>query len=1801
MKRTFLKFFSVVVVIAIVAYFIYSQFTLSFGALGCVLALLAVAAVIGGLLNMDNSAYTARSQAYLYAFSLMVFGFLSIYTINNYLSPRSEIFTNADHHVIRIEGLEINMPGGFLLVSDSNKALFDNDATVGEARIKNVSDSAVTIELKNGFMRPVYSEHYNTKDQLITQTLLNKTDLVTFNRDSRLYLKTKRGKIYTFEAKNDTRCNPKKDTMRYYLNGIESDNHTFLLKGTDLSSLLSGLRIDSLNIDVDGIHLVRTKVYTQTKQKERRKFYPDDEFAVVVRKRNGALADNSIVEISNDGRSWTKIGRSQNSSITIRKDTYCSIGYGTEKTVSFKFSDEDGKLALRYRMPMMRYFTSSYDRPDNLILLTHSLNLARNGVDETYGMLPDNIMLFDIFNHIDNVNRIKPKQLSYISGPTSERFYVDSYDYTSSSSEPKRITSGDRLEGTTAIGTGNVNWIVKLHDFKDSSFYNPFLLKITVLILTLALSVLLLVGSVGVYKYRKDKLPLYSSAEFVAYMVTVYLVTLRLFLLWRVSVFPPVANVSCYEFGLFQEWSRFSDLILVLAAFVICVLSVKIFLIKCKSIRKINLDLTGWYDNGPYGEKSREQILILLGLGLSLYAVAGVFGWLTGKSLVKILSPVVVYFMMLVCIHWKYSRPYNSRGKDNALLVFILDVANALSCGIILYVFDSGYGILFITFSIVWMLIELYDILRNSERGILWKPYKFAIVIVLFLLFGLFVLFYKDILAALLSGKYWYMFGMVAAVLTVAIAIAWFGFKMEIGKWKGTLIAAIAVFIVFSSGSVVFKYVIEKYSPHTVQRINVHVKTPDEALEDIVDNANQARYRQAALNHMVIGEYNDRGSNVKLFGEKGAGYFKMQPHSKIGAMWGAQLSDIALVRFVIAEHSKLLGPLLVFMFVLMFCAGAFVRKHHRFARYILLEIPLLLMIQSLLIWMANTQRFVFLGQDFPMVSINSRLSIVFYMTLLLIWIVVLLYEKRTEFRINKASLDFLRLESNTEALCSTMFFAVPLVLLATFVVKPNVKFKTFDVSEAMRRVVKDIENDRGLESVVFEDGSNDDASSVSCLNDALIAYQTGKSATKLRSMSNSDLARFISDFDREEDGGQYFSTNLGLNLWYNFVNHGAAHNSSKNVMYARLNKGGKVVISVDVSNFNRSLPSGSNDSWRGSVVAHSEERSSKQKVYSTAGATVYLLPGEWMRSGRETPLVTGRARVEGKGQILPLKPGTANAAAQLLPDMVVGGVGKIVPGTRFIARNVNVNGYPDFVYPLGEKLFWARNIANEIRVRKSRREDKGTPDFNYDVHLSLSTDLTAAIYDRFKNYSKGISDKAVVVADGEGRIVVMVDYKRRFRLNPNDSKKIDRIKDSLNMIGRSGGNIERNYFGNANLMGMAHGPGSTQKPLVWTAVASGIDLNWNKLAVAPFESYLESDSGHYIIKEFNGYPFIDKHPFRPLASDENHGSGFDLYGYMRHSSNLYNALMVYLGSWPADEYSPEFVKVSDDVDGSSLFAKAAAYKKDKKTYIDDFPILTMNGRNIRLNAHPCGNGDSWLENSLLQQNLKDMFGILPDGKNLLGTSFVKNLGGNSVGGYSYAEPSVLLCPDRSKLSLPERENNANRYFMEDAIRMTAIGARKVWCITPLKMAESFGKMASLNRDYNLTVMDDVEPEYNRFEGLGTEYLKARPKQFAGMNAVFSGNGTAARGMPQFSSGRIGDYYIYAKTGTIGEGDKNNAHRLAVIITDRDLTETDAGDLDDLRYYVMYFTFSAKGGWADYAEVIDMVVKSPEFINYMIYD
>ncbi len=1808
MKKLIFGALAVVLIAAL--WFINSQMTMNFGILGFIFLFVIIVLGISyhrqqissahkGHFRLEGITYSVAASA-----ALLFLGFLSIYTLDNYFFANRHVYRNIDHHTVRLDGIDINNPHGFVLAANSARAFFDDVAMGGRAVITSLDQDTLNLELTN-FSRPIFINHYNGEGRCVKRTLANASSLVTFTDKDTLQLRTRRNNdVYKFYMNV-----VKEDSVDYHLvmpDGTDylSEEHRFVTQGLPLSMLIQGAAVT--DADFSDLSIVRTTMHMQVKKDQRLAMYRDIGFALEVKNAWHDSIDNYAVRASVHGNDWQSLRQHGTETLRLGCEQVFTIGYDMSSTHPAYFTTKhamsgNGALSLVYKMPLYHYLAQSPEKSYSCVTVRTSMNIGNDQLSE----LPDNIMLFDVFSHSDNANTMKPMTISFIAGPTTQEL---EFLYSHGGSQtPQTVLAGKRLQGAISQGYGNdVEWIASIEDLKQSSPYQPDIIKLQLLIFILALSVLLLWGGVTTTKSKKGmRRNTFTTVEFVAYAVTIYLVTFRWFLLWRTSVFPPVENISYYEFyGLFRSTTNGRYLTMMMCLMVVAIAIGK-GLILHRPLRRFSLlSLSRSSKLGRW-----LKLAVALGLATVAFAVK-----LTHLSpLFQISIPVLAYLLTTVLIDrnlapcpvfrledrngkgsfWKEKIPYK---------LIAAHVAAAFAYAAILILIDSGYGILFLTFSVFWMLWLLQVHVAYYMRRERWR---IAAIFALLLLMGLLIKSYKTIIGILDQEPMLSMLSYMAVAGLFISTVACYILKIRKRTFQIGFIAIVTV--LFVAGGFGFRSYLTTGGQHTAQRIAVHFSKPDDVMEKITDDRTEHRYLQAALNHMIIGQYTDRGDSINLVMEDGHGYFKMQPHSKTGALWNAQLTDISMVRFVIAEHSGRLPLVFFLFFLLMVLYGALQPLYHRWARSLLIQIPLLLFVHSLLIWMATTQRFIFLGQDFPLVSINSKLTLVYYFGLVMTWVLIAIYEKRNLYKLyvfeggvakNYDAADPLE-PGNGNSMPNAWRFSfartdatrVAVALILCVIGAQVASRGTTDNSLELTRLMQTF------------------SSRVGTINDHLEQYQKGDSAVHIpfqRDMSLA-MARFN---DKEHIDNVFADFPFGQRLWKHFLERDSRHNSSHNILHARLNREGKVTLSTHNKFQSPTLPMQSDQQWRGNFVAVSDTVLGWR--LATSGLTAYRLPASWMADGRDHTIVNAEgctmrtndkeyAMREGiySTYLIDEHAHTSHPADSLL--------GSVVPRRHYLARNILINNQRTFFFPQGEELFWIRNLALEVQQQKQRLPVRErTAAFNDDVVITLSEKLTSDIYhvlDRFPMTRRS----SVIVANGDGDVLALVDHDERYHLDPNDHRQVNRFIDSLYMYGLMGSDTERRAFGNKNLLHISRGPGSTQKPLVWTAVASHLDYDWRNLYIEQYNlNYVAADNNKFELEKFNGASFLGNHPFRPLKSDEHGGARINVADYMTHSSNVYNALMAYIGSFTPEQLTSAFTATAPTWDKQTLFARISQQDMSRKTsYLDRFPILTFGDQQplFTLNQEPSYTNQtaSLLETSMNDWFFRDeeadptasSFYSSPAGKVLDATP------GNRSNGYAYLEKSYFN----------PRDGQNQKLFMERAVRSTAIGAQAIWEVTPWKMAEAYGRMATLNRNYQLTVMKHPKPAYSRFD-TNPGYDSARPLQLKGMSDVLT-RGTAslssrgpllgARLGIQHQEGLVSNqyqgYYFYAKTGTISARGETDKHRLGIIITNGDLASPDT-DLSQVRFVVIYIALNKPAQSQAYADIVNAVLDSDEFKNYM---
>lgn len=172
--------------------------------------------------------------------------------------------------------------------------------------------------------------------------------------------------------------------------------------------------------------------------------------------------------------------------------------------------------------------------------------------------------------------------------------------------------------------------------------------------------------------------------------------------------------------------------------------------------------------------------------------------------------------------------------------------------------------------------------------------------------------------------------------------------------------------------------------------------------------------------------------------------------------------------------------------------------------------------------------------------------------------------------------------------------------------------------------------------------------------------------------------------------------------------------------------------------------------------------------------------------------------------------------------------------------------------------------------------------------------------------------------------------------------------------------------------------------------------------------------------------------------------------------------------------------------------------------------------------------------------------------------------------------------------------------LEPAVRLRQLMLGSFpWHVTPIKMAEMYGKLFSMHPDYAATVIPTTTRPAEHWQGpdgkLDDAFIRMQQSVFKGMRLAAT-EGTARWMKELLPKG----YYYYAKTGTIGayiesevdHGFKGQANdrMICCVVTDKDVLTVKSSD--EYRFWVIYVRVEKVPDTSALREILRCVVESP---------
>lgn len=1860
------------------------------------LAILAFGATAGGKSPRN---FLGRRPVVKFGFFLVLvfLGWQSVEVVKSYLYPKDKaVFKNADYHLLEHRGFAFDSI--LYLVQDNEQvsdlrqeALWD----MKRGTLYLTHDSMVA----RNFYEPLYcasevdDECVFTLQNIVVPDAIEKTGLSLVLGSDTLTMRIEPYADGFFKRKKHCRY-----ICRF--NNSPEDTSTFdkvILRNYPLSEIVSHCRKLDFSDDfmglLEGAALVRQEILARPSGKEiggrnssTLLFFPGQPFFM-----------GSDVVIN--GKEISKFPVDKSFAIALKPDFRFFIGNGVRKSDVYQVVPKENKhVELLYVMPKMQKLRSE----DGNLFITSSGDVAANtSLSGGY--------FYNIFEEENNANHINGK-IKYFVGTSRDSMFFQVQDLYSNADKKVYAANEDfALRGRLKMGN-HFQWIFQVTDLRatNSLQWHHFMIFIMVFISLVALRLL---AEKFACKY-KGKQYTVTFMELAVYVVAFCFGIVRLVLAWRMSTFVPYGDIGADAFAYLRNgrgpW-------LTTAVF-IWLLPVALGLIAFFQ-DWLREHVSDFLD--AFLEKLKRiagPSFLILGLYIIFLALCLICGKFVFAVAFNIPLPVIGYFLFGWWMKKVQEGDDERETRFPSILLWICIV------GYLAYA-DTGYAAIFLLCYFLYLLVicPIFKLKSSSRRrglaGFILHP--FVQVLVCGTLFYLCVRYEGGIIIYLLEHAAWFSLGFG---VVVAVGISLWMLKVRYNaKWKRVLRYVLLGVMVLLSVEAVLDLAgvnhlisgVAESKGHMKYRAKVQQLKPDEHIDDLLmqnelNSQDVTFIMRSAHNQWFINQYAD------AYDKEGPA-FQLKPHFQQGSSYTTQTTDLVVTRYVLAEHGgKVLFWLVasLLFLVIIYCIENPIGNslEHRF----LLLTLLLLYVTALIVFLSATNRIVFVGQDFPFLSITSRIAVVFPMVLFFIAILKTMSIDEGNHLPDKYRVLLLK-------------WVIPLVLIvlsAACIFSINPMGRTPEQAKADKKQQAAQVDARFDVSQLISDISQ----KVEKIDKEFVDYQ-GSHPKKVklgadslwRSFLNDEIGGFGGDEQQSAlqaayadslNKGKFFHT-----LLFDYFTEEQAHKDNPEELVHMRRRNGTFHLCVNKKHYSISSVMNDDIQWRGDILAAEKPlefgftdmktSSNKKKSYkdedyivnilnfSLDSATRKLIPNislswfdtSWTDLGEPLLLVRSDIakgskeyfHVENEAESVIGSPKSNQIATRIgnndvlsLNIMENGKDRNVITwmygldSEDFLARNLWINGRRQLFYPLGKESMWSYNFANLVSDIYGKdpalRNSSVRVSIDYQLHkqfynivkrqsrnvISLDARTVEKLVDfrmldeqkkcsqkngtglYFDSQSKtlkssqhrlGLAVKAVnkqvaklrakdpnmkdfeavnkaidaiasanfdysaVVLDGNGRIRLLFDYDRKRNVDPNNITFLNRFLRELYMDGNV--STEREIFGNKAISLLVPGPGSSFKPIVYSAVTSQRRLPWESLSVK--QECSGSEGLMEFCKDLQFYGGVPREGSGDKRWSLETYLGLNANNYILQSDNLYHSVIIMLGNQrPSDMMS---------------------ILKERGTLPENFPIIALDGKEYSFNPDKWyANGTALMNpNSALIRGLGDNFRLAKSNMQVgkheynyfyYGKTFEKLQSGNAaLRGWSFPESGSL--------------NYADKHSLRKGFFQMALGANPLE-VSPLQMACMGMRLVTLNRYDNLTTLCDSAsaPAGYEFFDLGEgwtpeSYIPFQRKiVFSQMRDNFT-RGTARQLNSTVAKWKKEGYHFYAKTGTLNVTEKGSSRlkHLLVVISDKPLEDiTSVEELRSVHYYVLYLSYIGidKDDFymANFGPFIDAVMKSDTFNNYM---
>lgn len=1247
-----------------------------------ILALIAIAVAV----ESENSKVSKRF-GWIFFVVLSFLGIASIMTVRQYLYPSDpEVFSNADYHIIEHKGFEADKE--LYLVRGRYPDDYHPETSLWDSKSGVIRIAPNTIDVAD-YYEPFFVENKGGEHVFV---LSNKTVGVNVETDGLDITKTVGNSTYLlYHLSVVEEMIDRKHTKVHYISSSYDnlpDTSTFdkpIKLGYPLSEIISQSPhfkfSEELQDLLDGVFLVRERIpITNSYGSESSEL---NHSPLLLFPGNNLSYSNDIL-INGAG-----ISPDRSFHIPFEGRTMFYSGIGRTKTDIYTLSVDsvNGLLSIMYVVPKMYKLRNGTNRLFITSSIAEILDDARQG-GYYYG-------IFDNDNNVHHINGA----MHYTAGNALENMSFEITDiYSDNPSAKKTVHAGDVFNLTPRDkDNGGINWVFDIKDLRETSSLRFIHVFLFVFIFIAMVGIRILTDSL----WRQNSL---SYFELSVYTVIFCLCVVRLIIGWRVSTFVPIDEVSATMFDTMRNGARVWYYTLIAVGFPLMMVIVPVI-----------IRLLGKFKEHYYPMKWIVLAFMLLLFGCYFAGKINHF-----ERLFNIPVPLLLYlyFDLLLKKQEKQDKRWSIAFRSFIIILTFF----------YLFLKDAGFTVIFFVFLFLYHVVFGHLIggrflsslfgRENTRKWLSNNGITYAVSIFGILLVIAFLKYEGSLFIGLFSHIGWVL--LAASALLALLLLLRFNSILRPLRY----VYAFASILLLAGGLMellpgLTHYVSDKINnnAHIKYRAEVQKLSEDEKIDDLIAKYD---FKSTDINYIMRSAHNQWFINQYLkAGENQTRYFTVQPHSNQGSTYPTQTTDLVITRYVLAEHGKYVVPLFLLLFlILVFTYCNEVRLGDSDKQSSLGSLLLLFTI-ALLVYLSATNRIVFIGQDFPFISIQSFVAIVFPLGLLFI----------TLFSVTKDKVDSSEREVDGEAVHSRKK-AVPIMLgitaiLSILVIKPQGKDQTedqFNISDIIQQLSIKVET----------------------LDRSLLRYQL---LTDQRYKNRDEIwESFLKDKSFSEVWTNAIEDDSKENSFYRslleyFNTRQAVKNNPDELLHLR-KRNGYWRLSVNKSYF--FIPSMmDNMQWRGEVLAAKTNRDyylknlksqSKQGLSYDRSYETNILPNavknsmrnsrlayfdkSWSNTGEPMLLINTYQSIETKQYFniesedglykgsssdhqmaMQIRKGdyvTLNTLDRLGDEKEVWIRQYSQDKDYYLAKNIWMNGYQRLFYPLGKESLWSYQFSNAV-------------------------------------------------------------------------------------------------------------------------------------------------------------------------------------------------------------------------------------------------------------------------------------------------------------------------------------------------------------------------------------------------------------------------------------------------------------------------------------------------------------------------